>query len=192
MEARFLERVLAPIKRRILMMLARSVVLDSNDSKKVQQLKLKILSGEIRDNIESFQNYGVTSRPPDGAEALIVFIGGNRDHGICVGVNDRESRLKDLEKGEVALFTDEENYIWLKRDKELHVRADKLKFQGETDELMQVLVDITSELVDAFDTLYQDTTNTIFGPMQLNSFANYETIKDNLDALKTKLEGIKV
>jgi phage gp45-like len=68
--------------------------------------------------LEHFEPYGFTSRPKDPdatgqAEAVFVSIGGNNDHQIAIVVGDRRYRLKDLEKGEVALFDDQGAFVKL-------------------------------------------------------------------------------
>jgi hypothetical protein len=59
------------------------------------------------------------------------------------------------------------------------------------DEVLALLVQITDKLSTLSDTLSKDTTNTIFGPMKLNSFSQYTTLKTDIDELKTKLEALK-
>ena len=51
------------------------------------------------------QNYGLTSHPPKGAEALLVALGGQRQHAVVIAVEDRRYRVTDLGEGEVALYT---------------------------------------------------------------------------------------
>lgn len=117
-----MSRAMIPAMHRIKMMLARAVVSLVNDSLKMQELQLAILHEEKKDGVEHFQNYGFTSHPkaPDAsgaAEAVVVFLGGNRDHGIVIVVDDRRFRLKGLESGEVAIYDDLGQKIVLKRDK---------------------------------------------------------------------------
>ena len=84
-------------------MVARGVVSLVNDGLKLQGVQLAILDGEIRE-AERFQQYGFTSVPLPGAEAVVVFVGGRRDHGLVVAVDDRRYRKKGLLPGEVALY----------------------------------------------------------------------------------------
>lgn len=110
-----LRRLLAPLARRVDNMVARAVVKIVNDSTTMQALQLQVLKGETRDRVERFQEYGFTSVPHPGAEAVVVFAAGDRSHGLIVAVDDRRYRLKGLEQGEVALYTDEGDYIHFKR-----------------------------------------------------------------------------
>jgi phage baseplate assembly protein V len=97
-------RVIAPWKRRILLMVARALVRDANDGTRLQELQLSILRGEERDHLEVMGSLGITSVPKPGAEAVVLFLGGNRDHGIVVGVGDRSYRPTGLKPGETAVY----------------------------------------------------------------------------------------
>lgn len=107
--------MLRPLRTRILMTISRGVLESLKDDQGIQLVKLDIMAGENRDNIERFQQYGFTSVPKPGAEAVIIFQGGNREHGICISIDDRKFRLKALAEGEVALYTDEGDKIHFKR-----------------------------------------------------------------------------
>ena len=116
-------RAVAPVYRRVLHLAARGVVRLVSDSAKLQTVQLELLAGELRSKLERFQNYGLTSRPHEGAEALAIFLGGNRDHGIVVAVDDRRYRLVGLEAGEVALYDDLGSKVHLLRGGEVRVDA---------------------------------------------------------------------
>jgi phage gp45-like len=101
---RSVERMLRPVSVRVANLVARAVVKLVDDSTKVQLLQLGVLSDETRDGIERFQNYGFTSVPVDGSEAVVLFVGGRRDHGVALAVDDRRYRLRNLESGAVAVY----------------------------------------------------------------------------------------
>lgn len=69
--------------------------------------------------------------PLPGAEALAAFIGGNRDHGIVIAVDDRRYRLRGLEGGEVAIYTDEGDKIVLKRGNKIEVTTQTFEVNTE-------------------------------------------------------------
>lgn len=103
--------------------ISRAVVALVDDSRKVQEVQVDLLDGETRDKVERVQNYGFTSVPMGGAEAIVIFVGSSRDHGVAVAVDDRRYRLKDLQAGEVAVFTDQGDKIVLKRGGTIEITA---------------------------------------------------------------------
>lgn len=107
--------MLDPLKRRAAMMVARAVVRLVDDAKGRQLLQAEILQGELREGVERAQNYGLTSHPHAGCDAVVVCVGGSREQAIAVVVDDRRYRL-NLQAGEVALYDDLGNCVKLLRD----------------------------------------------------------------------------
>ncbi|EGH25839.1 Phage baseplate assembly protein V, partial [Pseudomonas amygdali pv. mori str. 301020] len=87
-------------------------------------------AGEVKDDMEHFEPYGFTSNPLAGAEGIAAFIGGDRSHGLLLVVADRRYRLKGLESGEVAIYTDEGDKIHLKRGKVIDIETDTLNIKA--------------------------------------------------------------
>lgn len=101
--------------RRAVMSVVRGVLSAVNDAPQAQELQLQLLAGETADAMERFQEYGLTSVPFAGAEAVMVCVGGLRSHGIVIAVEDRRYRLKGLTAGEVALYDDQGQVVHLAR-----------------------------------------------------------------------------
>jgi phage gp45-like len=81
-------------------------------------------SGETFTSREYFQHYGFTSRPLAGAEVIIINEG---NHYIGIASDDRRYRLH-VEDGEVALYTDEGDFVHMKRGNNMEVTClNKLK-----------------------------------------------------------------
>lgn len=116
---RGLQRVMNPIK----LMFGRAVVLLVQDTLKLQGLQISLLADEVRDNVERFQNYGFTSHPLPGAEAVAASVAGNRGHVVVIAVDDRRYRLRGLAAGEVAIYSDEGDKVVLKRGGVIEVTA---------------------------------------------------------------------
>lgn len=118
-----LQRAMRPLAQRLQLMIGRAVVLLADDSTKMQSLQVSLLADEVRDPVERFQNYGFTSNPIPGAEAVAASVAGSRDHVVVIVVDDRRYRLMGLEQGEVAIYTDEGDKIVLKRGGTVEVTA---------------------------------------------------------------------
>lgn len=105
------------LENRIRGMIGRAVLALVNDAAQAQEVQLDLLADESQDGVERLQNYGFTSVPHPGAEAVVACVGGLRSHMIALVVEDRRFRLKNLAAGEVALFDDLGNVVKLGRDR---------------------------------------------------------------------------
>ncbi len=115
-------KLLDPLRSRLLNMVARAIVTGVDDSQKVQTLQLKVLGDDdTHDDIERFGPYGLSSNPPLKSEAVVVFPGGTRDTGYCVGVEDRRYRIVNLSEGEVALYSMHGQTITLKANGDIEL-----------------------------------------------------------------------
>ncbi len=99
-------RLVGPLMNRLQMMVARVVLTRVDDGPGVQAVQASGLADELVE-AERFQNYGFTAVPLPGAEAVAVFCGGLRSHGMVIAVEDRRYRLKGLKPGEVAVYDDQ-------------------------------------------------------------------------------------
>lgn len=108
-------QMMKPLTDRVRLMVGRAIVSAVNDAAKIQSLQVELLADEVQDKVEHFQHYGFTSHPFAEAEAILVFPGGLRSHGICIAMEDRRYRIGLLE-GEVALYDDLGQVVHLKRD----------------------------------------------------------------------------
>lgn len=114
------------LSRRIAMATTRGRMSLVDDKKKLQQVQVELLADEVKDHVERFQQYGFTSVPLEGAEALVVFLAGGRDHGIAFAIDDRRWRLTGLENGDVALYSDQGSKIVLGRKDTITLTCDRL------------------------------------------------------------------
>lgn len=64
--------------------------------------------GELHEDTEVLQMYGVTSVPPDGSTAVLLCPGGDTAHDILIAVGDSRVRLTGLGAGEVAMYVGNE------------------------------------------------------------------------------------
>lgn len=94
------------LQRQVMNAIARAVVKSTNSGKKCQTVDTELIAGEQKAGLEHTEAYGFTSRPKPGAEAIALFPGGDRSHGVVVSVYDRRYRMKGLKSGEVAIYDD--------------------------------------------------------------------------------------
>jgi len=115
--------LLAPLRNRIANMVARAVVKLVADGGKLQSLQVMVGADETREACERFQEYGFTSVPLPGAEAVVVFVGGRRDHALVAAVDDRRYRPTGLADGEVAVYHKDGARIQLAADGSITITA---------------------------------------------------------------------
>lgn len=94
--------------RALRLAIGRGIVTLVDDAAKLQAVQLEGLPDEVLDGVERFQQYGFTSHPHPGAEALLVALGGQRQHSVVVAVDDRRHRVTELAEGEVAVHTSQD------------------------------------------------------------------------------------
>jgi phage gp45-like len=90
--------------------------------KGLRRAQVRIDDAETRDETPIVTLYGVSSRPLAGADAVMLFLGGDRSKGIIIATTDRRYQI-ELAEGEVALHTDEGDHIHLKRGRIISIVA---------------------------------------------------------------------
>jgi phage baseplate assembly protein V len=113
-------------------MMARGTVVLAAAGKMMQTLQVRLTAGELKDNVEHFEPYGLTSNPQPGAEVLTMFLNGDRSHAVVVVASDRRYRIKELEPGEVAIYTDEGDKIHFKRGRIIDIETATLNIKATT------------------------------------------------------------
>lgn len=108
-------RMVGPVWRRLRLLVSRGVLKLVDDSLKLQGVQVALLGGEPA-WAERFQEYGYTSHPHPGAEAVVVSVGGARAHLVTLSVDDRRYRLTALKQGEVAIYDDQGQRVHLTRE----------------------------------------------------------------------------
>lgn len=101
---RDVQKLLAPLQRRLRLIADRAIVTLVNDALLRQNLQLKVLADEGADDVERFQNYGHTSVPPEGSEAIVLGLGGARAGLVAIAVEHKGFRPKGLEAGDSCLY----------------------------------------------------------------------------------------
>lgn len=135
------DRMIGPLQRRVQLMIGRAVIAAVNDGAQIQAVQVDMLADETHDEVERFQSYGHSSVPLAGAEALVVFVGGLRSHGVAIVVDDRRYRPRDLEPGESALYDDQGQTIEIRRD------GIRIKAAGKTVQVEAQSVTVTADHV---------------------------------------------
>jgi phage gp45-like len=86
-----------------------------------QTVQVQVLEGEVL-KAQRVEPYGLSYRPKAGAQAYLVFPGGDRAMGLALVVGDKRYQM-DLDEGEVALHDDEGNFVKLGRGGVVTIKA---------------------------------------------------------------------
>lgn len=118
-----IQKLTESLRGKVQLMVGRAILSAIDDGGAIQTAQVQLLADEVQDDAERIQQYGFSSVPLAGAEGVVVFVGGNRDHGLLVATDDRRYRKKGMQPGEVCLYTDEGDSIVLNRGKIVRVTA---------------------------------------------------------------------
>lgn len=130
-------KAVEPITHRVKHMVARAYLHQTDDQPVTQEMQVEISRGEVRDKVDRLQNYGFTSVPLEGAEAIVLSIGGDRGHPVVVVCDDERYRHKELQAGEVAIYHHQGDLIELLNDNVIHIKTAKKVFI-ESDDVVHV------------------------------------------------------
>lgn len=133
-----LDRALAPLYRRLRLMIARGVIELVDESKKMQTVQVSTLADVTKDDVERFQQYGFSSYPKSGAEALVLHVRG--DHPVVVSVDDRRYRPKTLAEGESCMYTLQNGVrVLCKSNGEIHIGTSPTQYAARADHVLSEL-----------------------------------------------------
>lgn len=88
---------------RVLMTFARTLRID--DSGPLQLVTVEGFLGELRDDCPRIGEWGLGSNPPLSSQAVVLALGADRGQLVVIGVEDRDTRRKNLPVGAVELYS---------------------------------------------------------------------------------------
>jgi phage gp45-like len=68
---------------------------------------------ELRDGVPSMQHYGFASATLPGCDYAVMFLAGNRTHGVAVASNDQRYRPATLKPGEAVMYDNAGQEVYL-------------------------------------------------------------------------------
>ncbi|EEG10308.1 phage baseplate assembly protein V [Pseudogulbenkiania ferrooxidans 2002] len=103
--------------QRLFGLIGRGRVTRANSAPDMQQVQLMLTADELKDGMEHAEPFGFTACPEPGAEALALFLGGDRSNGVVISVSDRRYRVRGLQPGESAAYNSAGHTIVLYQDR---------------------------------------------------------------------------
>jgi len=98
---------------RLQAIVARARMLLFDDSGPVQVVQVRLIGDEVKDKVPRVAEYGFVSMPPDGADAIVLFLAGERSSGVIIATNHQTFRMRNLATGEVAIHDDKGRFVLL-------------------------------------------------------------------------------
>ncbi|MGL5306320.1 phage baseplate assembly protein V [Aeromonas veronii] len=99
-----LQRLTAPLLRRMRLIAGRCMLDAVNDSLQKQNVQVRLLSGESASEVENFQQAGFTSVPLPGAVGLYLATGGKRTSLASFLLENKGRRKRGLKPGEACIY----------------------------------------------------------------------------------------
>lgn len=105
---------------------------------------------------ELMQHYGFVSGPLPGAEYIVIPVGGSTSHSVVIASGDGRYRLA-VKDGEVGLYTDEGDFVHMKRGRVIEVETETLVIRASKKVVLDTpLVDATGDIKDQVRTMQAD------------------------------------
>lgn len=121
---RAMQQIMAPLSRKLGLLVNRAVINLIDDSGKTQRLQATVLADEARESIEHMQPAGYKSVPLPGSDAVVLAVGGNGDHRIAIVTHDPEARPRDWQPGDVGIYhLLTGDLIWMRADGSVEITA---------------------------------------------------------------------
>lgn len=109
MEGTLFNRIL----RRLQMMVGRGRVLFIDDSGDAQIAQVQMNGLEVPNDRFRMAEFGFSSNPPPGSDAVVLHLTGERKSGVVLGTNHQASRPRSLGTGETMLYSQDGKFIYL-------------------------------------------------------------------------------
>lgn len=148
---RALNKVLAPLQRKVMQLFRAATVLRVNDKSGIQMVQVETMLGEIIE-VPRIQDFGFTSNPVKSAKAVVAAMGANTNGYVVLKVDDGRYRMTELKPGEAAMYDSQGQFIHLKEGgiieitglTQLVAKVPNFRVEGN--------LDVTGEVTDQVDT----------------------------------------
>jgi phage baseplate assembly protein V len=105
--------LMSRLARLISTAIGRGRVTTANDGGTVQFVQVQVNSLETIDNVPRLAEFGLTSVPPDGADIVMVNLGGGRNNAVVIATGDQKSRPTALKVGETMIYSQDGKSVYL-------------------------------------------------------------------------------
>lgn len=125
-----MNQLINELKRKILLAVGIGILRIIDDTKKIQKCQISLMDNETHSNVDRYQEYGFSSVPLPGAQAVAVSIAGSRDNSIIIATEDGRYRPLNLNPGEVTIYNQFGDKIVIKQNRTIEITAPNIKLIG--------------------------------------------------------------
>jgi phage gp45-like len=125
-----MNQVINELKRKILLSVGIGILRIIDDTKKIQKCQISLMDNETHSNVDRYQEYGFSSVPLPGAQAVAVSIAGSRDNSIIIATEDGRYRPLNLNAGEVTIYNQFGDKIVIKQNRTIEITAPNVIING--------------------------------------------------------------
>ncbi|NID15376.1 phage baseplate assembly protein V [Luteibacter yeojuensis] len=111
------------VRRAVQALAGRGRITVSDDTGPAQRLQVKLGPLEVRDTTPRLAEFGFSSRPPAGTDAVLLFLSGDRSNGVVIATGHQASRPRSLEEGETIVYDLFGKFIRLTKDGGIVIEA---------------------------------------------------------------------
>ena len=104
------------LSNRMRMLVGRGRITTSNDSGNVQTHQVNVSPMETGDARQRIAEFGFSSMPPVGSDALLLFMTGDRTTGLVIGTAHQASRPRGLNAGETIIYSVDGKHVLIAND----------------------------------------------------------------------------
>ena len=172
--------------------MVKSVILKGNiistQDRDIQLNEVETFPGDVKQNVENFQNYGLKGSPPPQSECILLNVGASTENPLIVGAQNRAvlDALPNLQQGDCVLYNSEGSLVHLMGGN-VEIISSKIRIENEANELIAVLI----ELIDATASI-STVVSTGAPPVVIGMGTVAPAIVANLNLIKAKLESFQV
>lgn len=114
----------ASLLRMLRLSVARGRVLRTSGETVPRSTQTKLHDGEVLDGVHILGQYGLSSRPLEGAECVVVCVAGDRSHPVVIATGDRRHPGPSLNPGDTAMFAPDGPTVICRRGGGLEISGD--------------------------------------------------------------------
>lgn len=125
-----MNQLINELKRKILLAVGIGILRIIDDTKKIQKCQISLMDNETHSGVDRYQEYGFSSVPLPGAQAVAVSIAGSRDNSIIIATEDGRYRPLNLNAGEVVIYNQFGDKIIIKQNRTIEITAPNVIING--------------------------------------------------------------